>query len=1190
MSEHHTGILVRIRRWDETAQAYPAEAQLDDGSFFRGELHLDRKDLLLAEHEPEKYGLQLFYALLAGPIRQAYDLAAGQAQAQTGGRLRVRLWIDAGAAELHALPWERLYHVWRGQPVPLAASTQTPFSRYTALPIAEPEPLTAPALCILIAISNPRDLPPGLHPINVESEVENLRRALGNLRQAGRVKVTLVPGRTGLSPELRQRLEDDGYQVHDGVTSLDNVFRLLPGCHVFHFLGHGVFRRQGERGEGVTTLFFEKEDETWEAMKDGELVTGLDALGPLPHLVFLAACETAVRDPDAEHPFVGLGPKLVKAGVPAVVAMQDVVPMDLARQLTGDFYRHLIEDGLVDLALNRARLLLFEAQGTEWAIPVLFTRLKDGQLFAADPVHQALQAILADSSYHPWPEREYLPIEVVHLVGQQDAVSLQRVLREPAPSVDLVEAIFSLFSPTPTPQPSHTPDPRATRAPRRLVALVGDRGTARSTQLKRIAWLTADRSLQPGAVRQVLPIYVNLVDLHRYPAVRSSPADALARLTADSLRQFWPGLTSDRLSELLRQADGPTLRILFDGGDDLPELERRAAWQAVSELARRYSRHQFVLSVDPDYFDPRLVKASDLLVIQPLSRRRIVEFLDGLEVSVGRRLYGALTRAQLFDLAASPWLMARMLDQTRQGRVPESRTAVLRSLVEDAVARVPASRGMRARAARSLYALAWKMQSSRLGTYPISDAFRVLATVRGNREYGLEELYEALVANDLLAGVGAEDLRFAYPAIRAYCCAQAILTMPSREQVLEDITATLARLTRLRWWEDVLVLLSGLIGNPDPLLRQLLYGTAPSGGEQAFLATRCLLESGESPQDTNVVDQLVDALVWRLDSANERLVTRRVGAAQALGELGASRKVSPGAVVPYLARVATQRVRTDWRGNKAFAYSSVRMAAAIALQRIEPFALDEIESIDRGLGDLMVFWDAGDVEALAAELQSGDLAYQAIAAFALGALRTDPAVDHLVAAFLRPDVPTETRWAVTDSLTQLDPVLVTERAVLPLLDERAADHEGLDSRTWRNRAAWYDRLAYLIGKIRAQDPIPRAFLDRCLYEFTNVWVTAKAVQSLGWMYDRKYKKLFEEIALGDFSRIAVTEHLPDENAIYLRRKAIEALASIGDLETLTTLRAGRTDWSPELERAFYWTTEEITWRLGRSSDEPAPAE
>ena len=58
--------------------------------------------------------MELFDALFTGKIRRAYDKVTGRAEAEAKGRVRVCLWIDNGAAELHALPWERLYHITRG--------------------------------------------------------------------------------------------------------------------------------------------------------------------------------------------------------------------------------------------------------------------------------------------------------------------------------------------------------------------------------------------------------------------------------------------------------------------------------------------------------------------------------------------------------------------------------------------------------------------------------------------------------------------------------------------------------------------------------------------------------------------------------------------------------------------------------------------------------------------------------------------------------------------------------------------------------------------------------------------------------------------------------------------------------------------------------------------------------------------
>ncbi len=380
MNEAFTDILIQIGRQDQNG-VYRTQATLDDGSHYRdGELRIDSEKLLASEFDPKAFGEELFYSLFGGPIRRAYDKVTGRAEAETEGRVRVRLWIDDSASELQAIPWERLYHTHRGQEIPLAVSVLTPFSRYTGLEIAEARPIVTPPLRLLFVISNPTGLPEGLSPAPVVQELETFRAALGELRRTDQVAASVLPGRSGLPEDLKSALEQEGYTILPGPSTFENILRCLQGHQVFHFLGHGHFR-QGKSGEeGKAALYLEGEDGGLKIVKDDDLVSKLGAADPLPHLIFLAACESARRDPTASHPFVGLGPKLVGAGVPAVVAMQDIVPMDVARQLTQDFYRNLVDHGIVDLALNQARLLLSNTQDTDWAIPVLFMRLASGRL------------------------------------------------------------------------------------------------------------------------------------------------------------------------------------------------------------------------------------------------------------------------------------------------------------------------------------------------------------------------------------------------------------------------------------------------------------------------------------------------------------------------------------------------------------------------------------------------------------------------------------------------------------------------------------------------------------------------------------------------------------------------------------------------------------------------------------------
>jgi hypothetical protein len=378
-----------------------------------------------------------------------------------------------------------------------------------------------------------------------------------------------------------------------------------------------------------------------------------------------------------------------------------------------------------------------------------------------------------------------------------------------------------------------------------------------------------------------------------------------------------------------------------------------------------------------------------------------------------------------------------------------------------------------------------------------------------------------------------------------------------------------------------------LLRNPDVLLRKLLYGASLGAGDQVFVAVGCLLERGRQegprPIAERLRDQVVDALAWRLDSANVRSSARRARAARALGQLGSQLPLS--SVIPYLARVANQLVRIGWDGEPDYEYSAVRMAAARALQQMMPHFAAEIRAADAPLADILELWRAGDVQSLGAQLRSKPNELQPIAAFALGDLQTEEAGRALIAAFRDPKSGAGTRWAVADALTLHDPGWVARQAILPFLDEKIAKQDGIfDSPAWRYRASQYERMAYLIGKIRAVEPIARDFLKRCLFEFRGVGLKAMAIQSLGWLYDLGYKDLFERIATGDLSDIAPEGGFSKDDTISLRRQAIEALANLGDRDTLARLREGRADWARELEQAYYETSEEISWRMSLAGE------
>lgn len=1149
----YTDLLIRIHGREGSA-GYHVEAWLDEDSHFTGgEFHLDQEALRAAELDTETYGLELFYALVDGPIRRAYDQALGRATARTEGSLRLRLWIDQTAAPLHALAWERLHHVQEAAPGPLATAETLPFSRYVPLEQAPPKPLAERPVHLLVVLSNPHDLGDyDLPALDMPAEIAALRASLDALQETGRVDVTLFPGRTALPDDLRAGLEAGGYRLLSGPATLDALVHALNAeepVDVLHVVSHGALA-----SDQRSVLFLEDEDGGVALVSNADLRSRFEDLGALPRLVFLGACESAQRPKDhGNNPFVGLAPDLIRAGVPAAVAMQARIPVAAARSLTQAFYRHLFEHGCVDVALNQARLALYTRERQTWAVPVLFTRLAHGRLFTADPLRTALRAMKTSSVFTPLSEDQtYIPITVMRLSGDLRAVDLAALSEERTPGQDLDGAFLGALTGEAAEHP-------------RVIGLVGDAGMGKSVQLRRLGNLTAADALTAETGPLVLPVYVDLRELRDAVPVTEQK---IMTLLQEALAPFWPA-ENVPIGELLAAEDGPRLRVFLDGSDALPDHVRARIWAALDAFMCCHARHDYVVAFKRSSFGAQPLPFNELLVLQPLSSRGLARYLTEIvSTPAGEALWDAIQAAQLHDLAARPWLLIQMLQQTVAGAPPRSRIEVLRAVVDGEVNGIAGGEGLRTHAAATLDALAWRMQTTFRRRLPLDEAFRILADVRGPRGYSLETLFQEFVTRDLLELVGDTAVAFARDNVRAYCAACALRAHAAPADALDEITATLGRHSRYRWWAPVLELYAGLTAEPAVLLRALLRDVALSEGEQVFLAARCLSILGVAG-DGHLRSYLISALLWRLDPQHEPQVLRRVRVVEALGRLRAVE------AVPGLVQSAAAPVRGE--GEK-YEYSSVRLAAVQALRQIVPPPFEAVVERHPALAEVLRCWADEDVPALKSHLEAStpDHGVQGLAAFALGDLQTEDAVGVLVDVFLRPGGDPGRYRNVSTALTLVDPGVVTERVILPLLEHETAPEPRPQIAARRNRRhERRENLIYLIGRIRCSHPRARAYLETCLTDCPELGVKGLAIQSLGWLHDRQYKSLLEDVALGTFEALELSRAPSLEECHYLQRKALEALYYVGDAETLERLRKRPFAWDPALERAYYWTTEEL---------------
>ena len=330
-------------------------------------VRLDFTKLLPEENDDVAYGRQLTSALFRDDpeVRSIFDRArAAKLPDREDAALRLRLFIGPNAAELHAVHWETLRDPFRD--APLLTGERVFFSRYLSSRAWEPSPLRRKGdLRALVVIANPSDLADsGMAEVDVPGELARARQALDGIQL-----VELASG---------------------GAATLGNlVEKLREGFDIVYLVCHGALV------EGEPWLWLERIEEAKDAathagpprvvsdrVRGNELVTRLAELRKHPRLVVLASCQSASAGTSLDKGALSaLGPKLAEAGIPAVVAMQGNVTMEMVAEFMPRFFQELVQYGEIDRAMSVARGAVREH--ADWWMPALYMRLKSSRVWYA---------------------------------------------------------------------------------------------------------------------------------------------------------------------------------------------------------------------------------------------------------------------------------------------------------------------------------------------------------------------------------------------------------------------------------------------------------------------------------------------------------------------------------------------------------------------------------------------------------------------------------------------------------------------------------------------------------------------------------------------------------------------------------------------------------------------------------------
>jgi CHAT domain/SIR2-like domain len=329
------------------------ENHADVNASCEGNLQADHSHLLESEFDLKEYGRQLTdYFFEDSKVRDTF-LSAVNSTSANGDRCRLRFFIGNSALELQRLRWELLEKPDNHEC--LSTSDHVLFSRYLfSRDFRSVQLRPRGNIRALIAVST---LTPDqaarfkLASLDASDEIARAQEALSGLSSKA------IGGDKPLSfAQLWDELRKEEYDI-------------------LYLLGHGTSQRR-------PAFFIERTDPNRPPCAEPqEFVDRFSELLRVPRLVVLGSCQSSFTN-------MALGPRLVEAGIPAVVAMQDSISLETLKLFTVTLFSELTKHGVIDYAVAAARDAIRDRPDC-W-MPVLFSRLKNNRIwfdagFASQP-------------------------------------------------------------------------------------------------------------------------------------------------------------------------------------------------------------------------------------------------------------------------------------------------------------------------------------------------------------------------------------------------------------------------------------------------------------------------------------------------------------------------------------------------------------------------------------------------------------------------------------------------------------------------------------------------------------------------------------------------------------------------------------------------------------------------------------
>jgi hypothetical protein len=429
------------------------------------------------------------------------------------------------------------------------------------------------------------------------------------------------------------------------------------------------------------------------------------------------------------------------------------------------------------------------------------------------------------------------------------------------------------------------------------LVLLGDPGSGKSVTLRQIGLKLADWMHHSRA--PLIPIYL---PLNTFSLSLDKP-DPVWRFIGETLHeQFGEALGSQVFTQFPKLLAAGQVVFLFDSMDEMPRADYGARFEVLKRFADKYSKAEKLsffkklLSPQPSQFifacrklDYRERFESRKVIIDLFSRGQIKQFLKNMGLPDWKVLYKKLIDRKLGyrELAENPFFLKLIATYWRENqKLPENQTVLFQEFSQfllgeynkgaaadlsydnETVETLLAHAGF----AMTAHFKSIVVDYDALVTYLAASS---QAAQAGFNHQKIEAILKVAIGSRLIFRDKQNRLRFQHHRFQEYFAAYYIKVFKPElnwEQLYDNI-----------WWQEVLVLLFGIIDEPDGLMRRLLASiptldpkNPPTEFRQEDIAERLILAARcQGNALTLLNDELINILMHQINfyiRKGERLV------------------------------------------------------------------------------------------------------------------------------------------------------------------------------------------------------------------------------------------------------------------------------------------------------------------------------